>query len=148
LAQAVQGQGGNINITAGTFLADPASIVSASSQFGLSGTVTIQSPVSSLSNTLATLPQRPLQAQPLLRQRCAAQLDGHLSSFVVAGRDALPHEPGGWLLSPLTAIADNTHGPQALGVPHHGYEQPAREQAQAGESPSWRSNGDPEGCRS
>lgn len=148
LAQAVQGQGGNINITAGTFLADPGSIVSASSQFGLSGTVTIQSPVSSLSNTLATLPQRPLQAQPLLRQRCAAQLDGHLSSFVVAGRDALPNEPGGWLLSPLTAIADNTHGPQALGVPDHGYEQAAGEQAQAGESPSWRSNGDPEGCRS
>jgi len=148
LAQAVQGQGGNINITAGTFLADPGSIVSASSQFGLSGTVTIQSPVSSLSNTLATLPQRPLQAQPLLRQRCAAQLDGHLSSFVVAGRDALPNEPGGWLLSPLTAIADNTHGPQALGVPDHGYEQAAGEQAQAGESPSWRTNGDPEGCSS
>ena len=61
LAQAVQGQGGNINIIAGTFLADPTSVVSASSQFGLSGAVNIQSPLSRLSNTLATLPQRPLQ---------------------------------------------------------------------------------------
>ena len=58
LAQAVQGQGGNINIVAGTFLADQTSLVSASSEFGLSGAVNIQSPVSMLSGTLATLPQR------------------------------------------------------------------------------------------
>ncbi|MGC3975219.1 MAG: filamentous hemagglutinin N-terminal domain-containing protein [Nitrospira sp.] len=44
LAQAVQGQGGNISIIAGTFLADQTSVVSASSQFGLSGSVNIQSP--------------------------------------------------------------------------------------------------------
>jgi len=104
LAQAVQGQGGNISIIAGTFLADQTSIVSASSQFGLSGSVNIQSPVSSLSNTLATLPQRPLSAQPLLSQRCAAQAVGQLSSLVVAGRDTLPVEPGGWLMSPLSLM--------------------------------------------
>lgn len=101
LAQAVQGQGGNITIIAGTFLADPTSVISASSQFGLSGAVNIQSPVSSLSGSLATLPQQPLQAQHLLRQRCAAQAGGQLSSLVIAGRDALPAEPGGWLMSPL-----------------------------------------------
>ena len=113
LAQAVQGAGGNINIIAGTFLADPTSVVSASSQFGLSGSVNIQSPVSSLSNSLTTLPQRPLQAQPLLTQRCAAQANGHMSSLVVAGRDALPVEPGGWLMSPLASIADEEPAPQA-----------------------------------
>ena len=106
LAQAGQGQGGNINITAGTFLADPTSLVSASSQFGLSGTVNIQSPVSSLSGTLATLPQRPLQVQHLLSQRCAVQASGRLSSLVVAGRERLPVEPGGWLMSPMALIAD------------------------------------------
>ena len=111
-AQAVQGTGGNINIIAGTFLADPTSVVSASSQFGLSGSVNIQSPVSSLSNTLATLPQRPLQAQPLLTQRCAGQGNGQLSSLVVAGRDTLPAEPGGWLMSPMdVAINDGTSSP-------------------------------------
>ena len=112
-AQAVQGQGGNINIIAGTFLSDPTSVVSASSQFGLSGSVNIQSPVSSLSNTLATLPQRPLQPQPLLSQRCAAQVNGQLSSLVVAGRDALPVEPGGWQMSPLAFMADATPTEQA-----------------------------------
>ncbi len=105
-AEAVQGQGGNINIVAGTFLADQTSLVSASSQFGLSGTVNIQSPVSSLSGTLATLPQRPLQVHNLLSQRCAAQATGQLSSLVVAGRDTLPGEPGGWLMSPLAWMPD------------------------------------------
>jgi large exoprotein involved in heme utilization and adhesion len=100
-ADAVQGNGGNINIIAGTFLTDPTSVVSASSQFGLSGSVNIQSPVSNLSGTLVTLPQRPLQAQQLLQQPCAAQVNGHMSSLVIAGRDALPVEPGDWLMSPL-----------------------------------------------
>ncbi|MGZ8422456.1 MAG: two-partner secretion domain-containing protein, partial [Nitrospira sp.] len=113
LAQATEGAGGNISIIAGTFLADPTSVVSASSQFGLSGSVNIQSPISSLSNTLTTLPQRPLQAQQLLRQRCAAQTNGQLSSLVVAGRDALPVEPGGWLMSPLASMADDEPTPQA-----------------------------------
>lgn len=112
-AQAVQGQGGNINIIAGTFLADPTSVISASSQFGLSGTVNIQSPVSSLSGSLATLLQRPLQTQILLRQRCAAQVSGQLSSLVVSGRDALPVEPGGWLMSPMVLMADHAPAPQA-----------------------------------
>lgn len=108
LAQATEGAGGNINIIAGTFLTDQTSVVSASSQFGLSGSVNIQSPVSSLSNTLATLPQRPLQAQPLAQQRCAAQAHGQLSSFVVEGRDRLPSEPGGWLMSPFLSADAST----------------------------------------
>ena len=112
-AQAVQGTGGNINIIAGTFLADPTSVVSASSQFGLSGTVNIQSPVSNLSGSLATLPQRPLRVQNLLRQRCAAQVNGRLSSLVVAGRDALPAEPGGWLMSPLWSMTGDEPTEQA-----------------------------------
>jgi len=115
LAQAVQGQGGNINIIAGTFLADPTSVVSASSQFGLSGAVNIQSPLSMLSGTLATLPQRPLQVQHLLQQRCAAQGNGQLSSLVVAGRDTLPYEPGGWLMSSMALLSDD--GPVSQLVP-------------------------------
>ena len=52
------------------------------------------------------LPQQPLQVHTLLSQRCAAQGNGRLSSLVVAGRDRLPVEPGGWLISPMTVIAD------------------------------------------
>jgi hypothetical protein len=75
--------------------------VSASSQFGLNGTVTIQSPASNVSGSLGTLPSNPSQAHSLLTQRCAALVNSQASSFVVAGREQLPADPGGWLTSPL-----------------------------------------------
>jgi hypothetical protein len=100
-ANAVQGSGGNITITTPTFLADQFSLVDASSQFGLNGRVTIQSPTSNLSGTVAQLSSKTDQTQPLLQNRCVALAGGGQSSFIVAGRDALPSEPGGWLSSPL-----------------------------------------------
>ncbi len=103
IAQAVQGAGGNITITTPQFFYDQSSLVSATSQFGLNGTVTIQSPTSNLSGSVGTLPSNPSQAQSLLTQRCAALANGQASSFVVAGREQLPADPGGWLTSPLYA---------------------------------------------
>jgi filamentous hemagglutinin family protein len=101
LATAVEGTGGNILIVTPVFFADQTSVVDASSQFGRSGTVTIQSPTSQLAGTLATLPQSVRQAAALTTLRCAAQMGGQVSSFVVAGRDTLPAEPGGWLMSQM-----------------------------------------------
>ena len=105
IAQAVQGTGGNITITTPLFLADSDSLVSASSQLGVNGTVTIQSPTSNLSGSLGPLTSKPSQAQALLTQRCAALASGQASSFVVAGREYLPADPGGWLSSPLALAA-------------------------------------------
>ena len=101
LAQAVQGPGGNINITTNLLLPDSTSLISASSQFGQQGTIIIQSPISPASGKIVPLGQKPLIATTLLSQRCAALAGGNASSFTVAGRDALPVEPGGWLSSPL-----------------------------------------------
>ncbi len=101
LAQAIQGAGGNITITTPLFLADQSSLVSASSQFGLNGTVTIQSPTSNLSGSLGPLASKTQQVQSLLTQRCAALANGQASSFVVAGREQLPSDPGGWLSGPI-----------------------------------------------
>lgn len=101
IAQAIQGAGGNITIFTPLFLADSTSLVSASSQFGLNGTVTIQSPTSNLSGSLGVLSSKTAQAQGLVTQRCAALANGQASSFVVAGREQLPADPGGWLTSPL-----------------------------------------------
>ncbi len=103
LARAVQGNGGNINITTQVFLADASSVVDASSQFGVNGTVNIQSPTSQLSGRIVPLSQSVLQTAPLLSQRCAAKAAGEESSFVMAGRETLPTEPGGWLGSPTLA---------------------------------------------
>jgi large exoprotein involved in heme utilization and adhesion len=96
------GNGGNILIVAGVFFADPFSTISASSTLGINGTVSIQAPVTSLSGTLAPLPGEIVQATELLQARCAARIAGGTSgSFVVAGRDGVPLEPGGLLPSPL-----------------------------------------------
>ncbi len=102
LAQATQGQGGNINIFyTGALLTDSSSVISASSQFGQSGTVTFQSPISPASGKIVPLSQKPLIETSLMSQRCAALAGGNFSSFTLAGRDTLPAEPGGWLSTPL-----------------------------------------------
>jgi large exoprotein involved in heme utilization and adhesion len=116
LAQANAGQGGNIAITTNLFLPDSTSIIDASSQSGINGTVTIQSPVSNLSANWARLQQSYLEAAALLRQRCAAKMSTGSSSLVMAGRDRIPLEPGSWLSSPVgspaspagTGVAFNT----------------------------------------
>jgi len=108
LANADEGPGGNITINisnGGLFLPDAASTVSASSQFGLNGTVTIQSPNAPASGKIQPLGKTPLQATSLLNQHCAALAGGEFSSFTVAGRDSLPIEPGSWLASPLAALS-------------------------------------------
>jgi filamentous hemagglutinin family protein len=101
-AKAFAGRGGTISLGAEVFLADPASVVSASSELGISGTVAIQAPVTSLSGTLAPLPQAFVSAVALLPVRCAARWSGgKASSLVLGGRGGLPLEPGSVLPSPL-----------------------------------------------
>jgi large exoprotein involved in heme utilization and adhesion len=105
IAQAVEGQGGNINITAGTFLQDPNSSVDASSQLGVSGTVNIRSPINNLSGVIAPLSEKAVDAAALIRASCAARFQGgNRSSLVQRGRDTLPADPGsGLITSPLLA---------------------------------------------
>lgn len=113
IAQAVQGAGGNISIVTPLFLADAGSLVDASSQFGLSGTVNIQSPTSNLAGTVASLPSSLRQVQSLHTGRCAALAHSQSSSLTVAARDILPAEPGGWSPSPFALIMEQTE-PLAL----------------------------------
>jgi filamentous hemagglutinin family protein len=100
-AQAVGGAGGNITFVTPLFLMDSASVVSATSLRGPSGTVTIQSPLSNLSSTVAQLVSKTGPPQVLLQNRCIALADSGQSTFILAGRNALPAEPGGWLSSPI-----------------------------------------------
>jgi filamentous hemagglutinin family protein len=108
-ADAESGPGGNIFITTNLLLQDPNSRISASSQFGQQGTVTIQSPASPASGKIIPIGQRPLIPVSMVSQRCAALAGGNVSSFTVAGRDSLPAEPGSWLPSPL-ALVDGLSG--------------------------------------
>lgn len=103
IANAFAGRGGNIAIQAQqVFLADPDSLVSASSALGINGQVAIQAPVTSVSGAIAPLPQTFAQAAELLRSRCSARVrSGRTSRLVLSGRDGVPWEPGTMLPSPL-----------------------------------------------
>ncbi len=101
-AQAVGGAGGNITFVTPLFLADSASVVSASSQRGPSGTVTIQSPTSNLSGAVGQLVSKITPPQILIQNRCVASTPGAQSTFILAGRDTLPAEPGGWINNPIS----------------------------------------------
>ena len=106
IAKAFAGAGGAIEIIAtSAFIRDPASIVSASSTLGISGTVNIQSPLQNIGGELAPLSEEFSSAAALLAQQCAARAaGGKFSTFVVAAREGFPVEPGGFLASPsLTA---------------------------------------------
>ena len=84
------------------FLADPGSLVDASSKLGIDGRVDIRAPVTQISGSLAPLSKEFLSAAALLHERCADRIGGgRLSSLVVGGSDGLPLEPGGPLPSPL-----------------------------------------------
>jgi len=101
-ANAFGGPGGNIRLTAGVFLADPASSVSASSALGIDGQVDIRAPVTNLSAVVTPLPPDFAPAATLLRDQCAARLrEGTVSSLVERGRDGVPATPDGVLPSRL-----------------------------------------------
>jgi filamentous hemagglutinin family protein len=98
VANAFEGTGGNISIVADTFLEDPESVVDASSQLGIDGTVDIQAPITNVSGLLSPLPTDFVSASALLRERCMARTrEGKYSSFIIGGRDGLPIEPGNFL---------------------------------------------------
>jgi hypothetical protein len=100
-ANAFQGRGGNINIAAQAYLADPSSQVDASSQRGIDGIVDIQAPFSNLSGSLKPLPKEFLSAVNLLKKPCEARVrGGDYGSFIVRGLEAVPVEPGSLQMSP------------------------------------------------
>jgi large exoprotein involved in heme utilization and adhesion len=102
IANAYEGQGGNIQIVSNVFLADPYSVVDASSALGIDGIVDIRAPITEISSTLVPLGQDFVSALELLREPCIARIrGGKYSSFIVRGRDGLPVEPGSLLPSPM-----------------------------------------------
>jgi filamentous hemagglutinin family protein len=100
-ANAFQGSGGNIRITArGIFGTQfrpqltPESDITASSTFGVSGTVAIASPdTSTLQNALTQLPKNPIDTNALLSNSCIVRRTQQSSSFTITGSGGLPVRP-------------------------------------------------------
>jgi large exoprotein involved in heme utilization and adhesion len=102
IANAYEGKGGSIGITADTYLADWTSTVSASSTLGISGQVDINSPLVNLSGLLSPLPTALMDITELLVDDCETRYKHRkVSSLVVRGRGALPVQPGELWPSPV-----------------------------------------------
>jgi len=102
IANAYEGKGGNIQIVADTFLSDPSSDVSASSELGIEGTVEINAPDVNITGIQVPLPKVVFSAADLLQDPCIARLkSGEASTFIISGRDGLPIMPGKLLPSPV-----------------------------------------------
>ncbi|HBP90458.1 MAG TPA: hypothetical protein DD706_22540 [Nitrospiraceae bacterium] len=102
LAKAVAGKGGNIDLVASkAVLLDAQSTLDASSQTGISGSVTIESPIQVLSGTIVPLPSTPVNVATLYAARCVAGEGGHFSTFVDSKTDSVAPTPGTFLASPF-----------------------------------------------
>ena len=87
------------HIVADFFLASPDSVVDASSQLGVSGSVQIAAPRTDPSAALALLPATLFDASSLLRESCAGRAGPRASSLVDVGRGGLAAAPDGVSMS-------------------------------------------------
>jgi filamentous hemagglutinin family protein len=93
IADAVQGHGGNITINAGEFIPSSDSVISATSQLGISGTIEITGPRVDVNGALVVLSSELRGRAAVLREACAARADRPISTLVDAGRGGLPQDP-------------------------------------------------------
>ncbi len=91
-ANAVVGAGGNIGITTSGLFLSPDSTITASSQFGISGTVNINNPDVDPASGLIALAANVVDANNQFVSSCATDEEG---SFTVTGRGGLPPSPTG-----------------------------------------------------
>jgi filamentous hemagglutinin family protein len=113
IAQAVRGHGGNITIAADEYFPSDDSLVSATSELGISGTVEVIGPRVDLDGSLVVLPSERRAAAAIFRDSCAARGNRPRSSLTKAGRGGLPQDPEATLLALHIADRDFAPGPHA-----------------------------------
>lgn len=97
-ANAIQGQGGNVTVTATSLLGTqfrprltPQSDITASSEFGLNGTVVIDQLKGDPSSGSTELPETVAERGNRLVASCPSEAN---AEFVVSGRGGIPNDPG------------------------------------------------------
>ncbi|MBF0120343.1 MAG: filamentous hemagglutinin N-terminal domain-containing protein [Desulfobacterales bacterium] len=90
IANAYEGNGGNIHIVSDQFIQDIYSIVDASSEFGLDGNIKIEAPDVDLSSALVILPSNFMDATQWVKTPCSARSAENISKFVFTSRDGMP----------------------------------------------------------
>jgi filamentous hemagglutinin family protein len=116
VAQARGGNGGNIFIDAGTLIQSPGSVIDATSELGISGTINVTAPNVDVAGSLVVLPETFLDASSRLREACARQGGMPTSSLIAGGQGGMPPDPGAPLsINPFSSLASGHHSDQ---LPH------------------------------
>ncbi|MDB4712641.1 filamentous hemagglutinin N-terminal domain-containing protein [bacterium] len=89
-ANAAVGHGGYIQITADGFLRSIETSITASSEFGVQGSVEIRTPATDTGSGLVVLPETLVSRDINLAERCALPLADDLSSFFLKGQGGIP----------------------------------------------------------
>jgi large exoprotein involved in heme utilization and adhesion len=103
VANARRGAGGNITLSARRFIASPTTLISASSELGIDGQVTIDAPEIDLAGGLADVAAAFLDPASLLLDACSSRYSRGRSSLVEAPRGGVPETPSGLLRIPYVA---------------------------------------------
>jgi large exoprotein involved in heme utilization and adhesion len=114
IANAFGGNGGNINITTDALVKSGDSVIEASSQLGVQGTIRISAPDSDLVGSLTPLTGGLFDPSQLLRASCSARAAAGGNSFVGVGHGGLPERPGALAFSsyaPTRAIEAGERAP-------------------------------------
>lgn len=106
-ANAIDGTGGDISIRAGNILLEQ-TLIQATSQRNVDGTIRIDAPDTDAASGLAVLPTALVDAAQRLAQQCAARGGRTLASFTGVGRGRVPLAPGAPV--PATYLADLGRG--------------------------------------
>ena len=139
VANALQGNGGDINITTEALLGleerssnpeNQTNDIDASSDFGLSGNVSISTPDVSLTERIVELPTNTVEAEQNVAQACRRdRLAGVSSGLTIEGKGGIPTEPGLPLDSRNISVNGQTNTTSAIPAPietAQGKIQPAR----------------------
>ncbi|GAB4173470.1 MAG: hypothetical protein Fur006_02830 [Coleofasciculaceae cyanobacterium] len=107
IADAQLGSGGQIRITAsgiyGLEFRDkltPLSDISASSEFGVDGTVELNTPEFDPSQSVTNLPENLVDSSELIANSCIGRRNQQENSFIITGTSGLPPRPGDAFTSP------------------------------------------------
>ena len=127
-ANAIEGQGGNIRIDARGIFFSPDSVLTASSELGINGTIQFNNLITNPVLGLIDLPEALVDNSNLIAQGCPANLSPKASKFVVTGRGGLPENPSD-PLNRNTTWSDSRLMPIEKRVSHSEIDSPAKSAA-------------------
>jgi CHAT domain-containing protein len=112
IANAYEGDGGNIHIVSGVFIQSANSLVDASSEKGIDGIIDIESPDTEPESGLVKLPSKFMDASKWINKACSKRYHDKTSQFIQQIYHAIPLPLENWLSSrPLVTdhISDLNH---------------------------------------